>query len=272
MSVDRALPFFVSIPHSGEKVPDETPWLKNLPEPLLFQDVDRYVDVLYSPGLQRLGIPFIKTEWHRYAADLNRIPDDVDQDSVIGAKLASGAHPRGFHWVMTTHRERLMPQAMPRATHEKLVKLIYEPFHQQVAEFYKKFKSQGHRRVFHLDAHSMPSLGTPEHRDPGEYRADIVVSDCKGKSCDADYKDLVIKAYTQQGFKVAYNWPYFGGRVTEQYGKPSEGFHAIQVELNRALYMNETTKKLKSENLPQIQQKLSAALQIVKDELAEMAR
>ncbi|MGE3759604.1 MAG: N-formylglutamate amidohydrolase, partial [Pseudobdellovibrionaceae bacterium] len=84
------IPFFVSIPHSGEKVPAETPWLKELPEPLLFQDVDRYVDILYGPGLKNLQLPFVNTEWHRYAADLNRLPEDIDQDSVFGAPLAKG--------------------------------------------------------------------------------------------------------------------------------------------------------------------------------------
>ena len=87
-------------------------------------------------------------------------------------------------------------------------------------------------------------MGTRMHRDPGERRADIVVSDCLGKSCDPHFRDLVIAAYTISGFKVGYNWPYMGGRVTEQYGHPSKGQHAIQVELNRALYMDEKTKKL----------------------------
>ena len=79
------IPFLVTIPHSGEKIPDLTPWLKSLPEEILMSDVDRYVDVLYVPALEALKIPFQKTEWHRYAVDLNRIPDDVDQNSVVGA-------------------------------------------------------------------------------------------------------------------------------------------------------------------------------------------
>ncbi|WP_161971440.1 N-formylglutamate amidohydrolase, partial [Escherichia coli] len=57
-------------------------------------------------------------------------------------------------------------------------------------------------------------------------RADIVVSDSKGKSCDPRFKDLVIAAYASAGFKVGYNWPYFGGRVTEQYGDPKREQHA----------------------------------------------
>lgn len=265
------LPFFISIPHSGERIPPEASWLKGLPEPLLFQDVDRYVDILYGPALKDLALPFIKTEWHRYAADLNRIPEDIDQDSVIGAPLPAGTHPRGFHWVMTTHRERLMPKPMSKEDHQKLVELIYKPFHAQIAEQFRYWKSKDFKKVFHLDAHSMPSVGTSEHRDPGERRADVVISDSKGKSCDPAFKDLVIAAYEKQGFKIAYNWPYYGGRVTEQYGKPELGQHTIQVELNRDLYMNESTKQLKKEALSEMQKRIGSALKLIQDQLAELA-
>jgi N-formylglutamate amidohydrolase len=154
------LPFFVTIPHSGEKVPDQAPWLKNLPEPLLMCDVDRYVDRLYEPSLRAQQIPFSKTEWHRYAGDLNRLPGDVDRDSVQGHANASGKFSRGFHWVITTKRERLMPSPMTREAHDQLVQLIYEPFHQSIRNLYKKFEDAGAREVYHLDAHSMPSMGT----------------------------------------------------------------------------------------------------------------
>ena len=83
--MSQTVPFFISIPHSGEKVPPQTPWLQHLPEVLLMSDVDRYVDRLYQPVIEALEIPSQKTEWHRYAVDLNRIPADIDQASVIGA-------------------------------------------------------------------------------------------------------------------------------------------------------------------------------------------
>lgn len=263
------IPFFVSIPHSGEKVPEFCPWLKAVPEKTLMRDVDRYVDVLYGPALQKLAVPFVKTEWHRYAADLNRIPEDVDQASVVGANFSAGTHSRGFHWVMTTHRETLMPQPMSRDLHNQLVALVYEPFHKSVRANYEKFKSSGAKEVFHLDAHSMPSVGTKEHRDPGQIRADIVVSDCEGKSAKRAYVDLVIASYCRAGFKVAYNWPYIGGRVTEQYGKPSAGQQALQVELSRSLYMDEVTQQLKPEH-QKIQKQIEAALSAIRAGLPQI--
>ena len=261
--------FFVSIPHSGEKVPEQTPWLKTLSEEVLMSDVDRYVDKLYEPVLEKLQIPFSKTEWHRYAVDLNRIPADIDQDSVVGAIKKSGSHSDGYHWVMTKNEVRLMFAPMTEKTHQELTQLIYEPFHQAVRNYYEYFKKLGYKNVFQIDAHSMPSLGTRMHKDPGEIRAEIVVSDCLGKSCHRHYRDLVIAAYASAGFKVGYNWPYVGGRVTEQYGHPVYGQQAIQVELNRSLYMDEKTKKLKPE-AEMVKTKIEKALTYIKSELANL--
>jgi N-formylglutamate deformylase len=180
----------VTIPHAGEKIPPQAPWLNTLPEEILMCDVDRYVDFLYEPALQKLKIPFAKTEWHRYAADLNRVPEDVDQTSVMGNKNPAGMHGRGFHWVVTTYNHTLMKEPLPQDKHQELVELIYEPFHASIRDLYAKFHNLNFRTTYHIDAHSMPSLGTAMHKDPGEKRADIVVSDCLGKSCSRELRDL----------------------------------------------------------------------------------
>lgn len=259
----KSKPFFVTIPHSGEQVPEFCHWLQGLSEPVLMCDVDRYVDVLYEPSLQQLNIPYVKTQWHRYAADLNRVPADIDASSVIGSLIPAGKNNRGFHWVITTKGEQLMPAPIPQQIHEKLVSLIYEPFHQQVQKQYDIFKGQGHHDVFHLDVHSMPSVGTDQHRDPGEHRAEIVISDCHGKSSNSKFVDIVIAAYVKAGFRVGYNWPYFGGRVSEQYGQPAKGQHAVQAELNRSLYMDEVTKKIRPELASAVQVRLAKALEYI---------
>lgn len=246
-----------TIPHSGEQIPKQAPWLSQLPEEVLMCDVDRYVDVLYENSLIDLKIPYVKTQWHRYAADLNRIPADVDVSSVQGNVNPKGTHPRGFHWVVTTLNDVLMKEPMKAEVHHELVGLVYKPFHSQIEKLYQQ-NSEG--PTYHLDLHSMPSVGTAMHRDPGEMRADVVISDCHGTSCEVRFRDIVLIAFLKQGFKVAYNWPYFGGRVSEQYGKPQEGRHAIQIELNRALYMDERSKKLKFDEHEKLKKKLHLAL------------
>lgn len=260
-------PFLVTMPHSGERVPDQTPWLKNLPEPILMADVDRFVDRLYRPTLEKLKIPWVQTEWHRYAADLNRIPEDIDATSVKGNNNPPGMHSRGFHWTVTTLNYPLMTSPMSLSTHQELVNLIYKPFHEQVQKQIAVLKSQGHKTIFHLDLHSMPSLGTKMHKDPGERRADIVISDSLGKSCREEFLDLVISSYVRAGFRVIYNWPYVGGRLTEQYGKPDQGQQTIQVELNRALYMNEETKQINEVESLRVQKKLEKALSRIFEKL-----
>ena len=264
------IPFFVTMPHSGEKVPDVCLWLKDLPEEILMSDVDRYVDELYEPGLQKLNVKHLKTDWHRYAVDLNRIPTDIDETSVMGSKNKEGSFTRGFHWVKTYNGADLMKTPMDQKTHELLTQMIYDPFHAQIKSTYEEFHQQGFKNFYHIDAHSMPSLGTRMHRDPGERRADIVVSDCLGKSCHAKYRDLVIAAYVTAGFKVGYNWPYMGGRVTETYGQPEKGQQAIQVELNRSLYMDEKSKQLLPSHSA-VQEKILKALTYIKSELPKLA-
>lgn len=260
-------PFFVSIPHSGEKIPADAEWLKGLPEPILMCDVDRYVDRLYSPAVQRVGCPVVVAEWHRYVVDLNRLPDDIDVDSVQGAPNPSGKFPQGLHWIRTTKGQQILPSPMTMDRHRELVKKYFDPFHEQVRAVYQRLRGEGHRKIYHLDAHSMPSMGTKAHKDPGQRRAEIVVSDWEGKSCEPFYRDLVIEAYRQAGFQVAVNWPYVGGRVTQTYGQPAQGQNTIQVELNRALYMNEENKQLNPKEAEEVAKKISAALVNIEKEL-----
>lgn len=262
-------PFFISIPHSGERVPPEAQWLQGLPEPILMCDVDRYVDRLYAPVVDELRLACVKTQWHRYVVDLNRLAEDVDADSVAGSSNPSGKFTTGLHWVKTTRGTQLMPEPISQALHNQLVERYFNPFHDDVRDTYSFFRERGAKKVYHLDAHSMPSKGTSAHRDPGETRADIVVSDWEGKSCAAEFKDLVIDAYSQTGLKVGYNWPYLGGRVTQTYGQPAKGQHAIQVEINRSLYMDEETKLLLPEKAKELSAKLAQAVRTIYERLPE---
>jgi N-formylglutamate deformylase len=100
------------------------------------------------------------------------------------------------------------------------------------------------------------------HNDPGAQRADVVVSDFHGKSARKDFVDLIVEAYRSAGLQVAYNWPYFGGGITQMYGRPDQDHHTVQVELNRRLYMDETTKQ-KSGQFIEIQNKLTQAMESI---------
>ena len=262
-------PFFISIPHSGEEIPDEVHWLKSLPEPTLMRDVDRFVRELYQPVISRLQILNVLTTWHRYVVDLNREENQFDEDSVYGAPSPSGSQTKGIHWSKTTQGEVLISQPMSLELHEKLVALYFRPFHREVQQLRSKIKDQ-FGEVFQLDAHSMPSLGTALHSDPGQDRPEIVVSDFHGRSCRSEYRDLVMEAYQRAGFEVAYNWPYVGGGITQRYGEPQEKMHCIQVELNRKLYMDEGNKQKTFDTFPETQKKLDWAVDHIVQNIGQL--
>lgn len=265
-------PLIVTIPHSGEEIPPEAGWLNGFEEKLLMYDVDRYVDELYAPTLARLGVAWVKTNWHRYACDLNRLASDVDAASVVGSSNPRGTFPRGLHWSMTTQGEPLMPGPISVDVHQAIVNRCFVPFHSAVDEVAEAIRPRGIRSasapLYHLDLHSMPSFGTKEHRDPGEWRADLVVSNQDGKSSSAGFFDLICAAGRGQGFEVRANWPYKGGRITEAYGRPREGWETVQIELNRKLYMNETSKQKEPLKFRDTQLRVGRMLTAIHEQIA----
>ena len=258
-------PFFISIPHSGERVPSEAAWLEGLPEPILMCDVDRFVDQIYAPVTRELNLPCVVTPWHRYAVDQNRLPEDIDQGSVEDATNPPGKFSTGLHWVTTTRGTKLMPKPISRKLHDDLVNKYLYPFQDEIRAVYRNFS--GKSETYHLDVHSMPSRGTEAHKDPGQNRADVVISDVEGKSSSMRFKDLVLEAYAATGLSVAYNWPYQGGRITQKFGVPDEGRNVIQVELSRALYMDEESKQILPERCAALTEKISAAVRQIHERL-----
>lgn len=268
MQNEIELPLIISCPHSGTKIPVEANWLGEIENAItLHRDLDLFVDLFYRPLAREAGLPFVFSPWTRYAVDLNRIPGDVDSNSVLNSPNPPGTFTSGLHWVETSIGEKLMKNPISRDLHDILVASYYTPFHQTLIANFEHFKLQGHKRVFHIDVHSMPSMGTHIHRDPGEKRAEIVISDQDGKSCDPKFKDLVVAAYESSGFEVKTNWPYKGGRITQTYGDPVRGRHSIQVEMNRSIYMNEETKELDQAKFAEISKKIKKAFKIINEQL-----
>jgi N-formylglutamate amidohydrolase len=91
-----------------------------------------------------------------------------------------------------------------------------------------------------IDCHSMPSVGGPMDRDPGRRRADFVLGDAHGQACAPALIEAAETHLKRAGFAVTRNDPYAGGHITRHYGKPALGRHTLQIEVNRALYMDET--------------------------------
>ncbi|MEC9283801.1 MAG: N-formylglutamate amidohydrolase [Bdellovibrionota bacterium] len=259
--------FFVSIPHSGEQVPEECHWLQTLNEVHLMRDVDRYVDRLYESVIDDLKLDLVYSPWHRYVVDLNRLPEHIEKNSVEGEKEdLSDFHNKGLHWVKTTFGETLLEKPMSRELHESLLKKYYNAFHIELEKMHEKYSSCNGYSL-QLDLHSMPSKGTALHADPGKLRPEVVISDYLGKSTDQKYLDLVLSSFRENFEDVSLNDPYIGGGITRKFGKPENGNHCIQIELRRDMYMNEDTKEYLADNAKVLIGKLSKSFKKISSSL-----
>ncbi|MBE8163001.1 MAG: N-formylglutamate amidohydrolase [Bdellovibrionaceae bacterium] len=238
-------PLFVSIPHSGEQIPQEAVWLLNKEPHILLCDVDRFVHELYLPVIEKNKIPSIYSSCHRYALDLNRLETDITEDTVMGsstkAQTSSGL-ASGLYWTKTTKGDVLLASPLDKLTHKILLDKVYYPFHETITSYQKIFL-KNFKVAYHLDLHSMPSYGTSVHRDNGKQRPEVVISDLNGKSASSFFVNLVKKAFSNY-FEISYNWPYIGGGVTRKHASPKTNCHTVQIELRRDLYMDENSKEL----------------------------
>lgn len=118
------------------------------------------------------------------------------------------------------------------------IRRLYQPYHRDLAALIEDRRRRfGHAIL--IDCHSMPSIGGPLDFDPGRRRADFILGDVHGNACAAALVDTVAGALRRFGYRVTLNAPYAGGFTTAHYGRPADGVHALQIEVNRDLYMDE---------------------------------
>lgn len=264
------VPLVLTIPHSGQRLPPEAGWLHSRPPLMLLRDLDLFVDEIYLPTVTRLRLSALVARYHRYAADLNRYPDDVDVESVEGDTKPKGTFPMGFHWVYTTVGEKILPNPISRELHDRWVKVYHDRFHDEFARGVATLRRQfPGRPIYHLDCHSMPSQGTGAHQDTGRTRPEVVISDVNGRSASPEYMLLVCGAFESEGFTISRNWPYQGGRITQRYGQPSQGHETIQIELNRSLYLDEKTRE-RSAGFTRLQDRLGPVVEKIVEGLKKL--
>jgi len=118
------------------------------------------------------------------------------------------------------------------------IERLYRPYHAVLKRLIDRTLRRFETCLL-VDCHSMPSIGGPMDQDAGHRRADFILGDCFGHSCDAAVTAAAESTLTRMGYAVARNVPYSGGYTTRHYGRPAAGVHALQIEVNRALYMDE---------------------------------
>jgi N-formylglutamate amidohydrolase len=242
--VRQTLPLVLSSPHSGEDYPADFIAASRLDRMTLRRSEDSFVDELFAAA-PSLGAPLIRALFPRAYVDPNREPWELDpamfEDEL--PSYANTASPRVAAGLGTIARvvangEEIYGGKLRFADAKARVERCYQPYHAAlsaaVTATYRRFG-----RCLLLDCHSMPSIGGPQERDAGRDRVDFVLGDCFASACAPSIVERVERVLKDQGFVVARNTPYAGGYVTQHYGRPSTGVHALQIEINRALYMDE---------------------------------
>ena len=252
----------VSVPHAGLEVPVEDAPLLALAGKSLLKDADLHVDKLVA-GIPALGVPVVVARVSRYVLDVNRALDDVDREACPEIERPARPSARGLCWRTTTEGAAVLARPLTLVELRSRLARIHEPYHETLAALLAERRKRFGYAVL-LDVHSMPSLGRPGHADPGSRRADVVPGDLRGTSCAPALSRLVAEHFKSRGLSVRPNDPYMGGFITKHHGRPARGIHALQIELNRDLYMDESTFALKADGAAVAAELLVALVEKVK--------
>lgn len=238
------LPFVFSSPHSGRIYPASFVTTSNLDAMTLRRSEDSFVEEIFG-GVVALGAPLIHAHFPRAYLDANREPYELDP-AMFAEPLPPHVNTRSLRVAgglgtiarVVADSTEIYREPMAYAEAERRIRLLYMPFHEQL----RSLLEETHRTfgwAVLIDCHSMPSVGGPADDDQGADRPDIVLGDRYGTACASEITQEAERILKRLGYSTVRNNPYAGGFNTEHYGRPNHGLHALQIEINRALYMNE---------------------------------
>ncbi len=239
----RALPLVLNSPHSGSRYPEDFLAASRLDKQAIRRSEDTHVDALMLRAAA-LGAPLLRANFPRAWLDVNREPYELDPKMFAGA-LPTYANIRsvrvagGLGTIARIVSESEEIYARPLAVDAALARIdaVYKPYHRVLRQLVVETRSAFGLAVL-IDCHSMPSIVRGGH---GRFRPDIVLGDRYGTSCASELTDLAAQILGRRGYSVSRNKPYAGGFITEHYGQPARALHAMQIEVNRGLYMDERT-------------------------------
>jgi N-formylglutamate amidohydrolase len=259
----QSSPLLLASPHSGRDYPAGFLAQSTLTRAALRQSEDCYVDLLIEPA-RRLGVPSLRALFPRIFIDPNRDAAELDPQLFRDplpphAQITSPRVLAGLGVIprVAADDRSIYPGQLPYREAEERLERYYHPYHRSLQAAIKHIRNEFGRCLL-LDCHSMPSAGAPSldhgsdgHKMPGEKAGprcakiggdvDFILGDCYGGAC-ADAVTAYAEAFLlRAGVTVRRNNPYSGGYVTQTYGRPAEGVHVLQLEINRRLYMDEAT-------------------------------
>jgi len=237
-------PLVFASPHSGAFYPPEFVAASTLELSVLRKSEDCYVDELFGEA-PAMGAPLLRSHYPRAYLDVNREAYELDPEMFDGplpafvnttsARVAAGL---GTIAKIVASRREIYRAKLPFSEAERRINSVYKPYHSALRHLVSRAWERFGCCIL-VDCHSMPSTGLPIEGDGRGI--DIVLGDRGGMSCASVVTDTIETVLTAQGYRVTRNNPYAGGFTTQHYGDPSNGVHAIQIEINRALYMDELT-------------------------------
>jgi N-formylglutamate deformylase len=237
------LPVIYDSPHSGTFYPDD---FTHAVEPfVLHGGEDRFVDDLVIDAPDH-DITLVRALFARTYIDPNREPTDLDPALLPEdwpETVEPGPHSqRGVGLIF-----RLIGNGVP--IYDR--RLSKDEVHHRIETYWKAYQGTLQARidalherfgtVWHVNWHSMQAVGNALSPDPGAKRADFVLGDLHGTSCDSAFTDFVATTLRDLGHSVAINDPYAGAYLVRRHGRPDEGRHSLQIEINRGLYMDQET-------------------------------
>ncbi len=241
--VSQTIPFVYNSPHSGRIYPPEFIAQSRLEGISIRRSEDHYVDELFGAAVD-LGAPLLLANFPRAYLDVNREPYELDPRMFDGllppyANVNSLRVAGGLGTIPRIVAENMEIYARRLPVQEGLerVESVYKPYHSTLRRLIARTHVQFGFGVL-IDCHSMPG----NVRVAGSNaRPDFIIGDRYGTSASAELSRTAISILEEMGFAAIRNKPYAGGFITEHYGRPSRGLHALQIEVNRSIYVDEVT-------------------------------
>jgi N-formylglutamate deformylase len=243
-SVLRSSVVFAS-PHSGRDYPDWFIRKSVLDEHTIRSSEDAFVDRLFSEAPD-LGSPLLLAGAPRAFIDMNRGAAELDSAIIEGAapnkhnpRVASGL---GVIPRVVANGRAIYQGKLPYAEAERRIAKYWQPYHDRLGQLLADAREEFGEAIL-IDCHSMPHEAMDGVSQQGSRRPEIVLGDRYGGAAAQDIVDKVEAAFAGAGFVVTRNMPFAGAYVTQHYGRPSRRQHAIQIEIDRSLYMDENLIK-----------------------------
>ncbi len=235
-------PLVLDSPHSWRDWPEDAP-APRVPPEALWTGWDAWIDELWATA-SRGRAPVLAARFQRGYIDANRARDDIDVAMLAGPWPGPVNPGAACHRGMGLIRKLALP-GMPLydaplsvAEVQGRITRCYDPYHQALARLIDEAHAEFGVSV-HIDCHSMKSVGNGMNVDAGQPRPDMVVSDLAGRASDPFLLRWVVQHLRSLGYRAQANHPYQGAELVRRYGRPAEGRHSLQIEINRALYMDE---------------------------------